>query len=359
MEPVDLSQDRTTFEVLDMTNIAGLDRDVALETLPKLYRVGKTDNPHRCHAFIQAGRIEAQFKGDNIAAERAFRAAVAVDDQSAEAHAALGQHLYRTHSMIADAETSMKNAVFLDDSVSSYKVTLAQILIRHRHKVDVGAKLLEEILVRDRGNLEAMLELAIVERDHRLRPRRAYDLFTQALKIAPNATLENDAGACVDLFDGDSEVAKAHFERAAEYGPRNGLRVYVSALTNLAAVYETHDLEYERAQELLEKAIDADPTAWQPHTRLGTLKLQQHDYMAAEQHLRAAVDKSDGRDSMARVNLAMLLMRRYRRQEEAEDHFRAAVLRDPSLAVYEVNIFGSKDTTGKFEEGGGGQTRSF
>ncbi|HEV8383980.1 MAG TPA: tetratricopeptide repeat protein, partial [Candidatus Acidoferrales bacterium] len=75
-----------------------------------------------------------------------------------------------------------------------------------------------------------------------------------------------------------------------------------------AALKELKKQRYDTAEQLLHKAIEADPKYAPPMIDLGALLIQQRNYPEAEKFLRQAVD-ADAKSTLALLNLGVALNR--------------------------------------------------
>ena len=118
--------------------------------------------------------------------------------------------------------------------------------------------------------------------------------------LPPKAVQLNDSGAQA-LAEGDLDTASARLDLALEYNPE-----FVEALVNLSLV-EIQRRNYDRAEQLAERAKRLNPDFAQVHHALGVLEEHRNDPQLAGEHYRAALAVDPG-FAESRANLGRLLL---------------------------------------------------
>ncbi len=216
----------------------------------------------RCRAEIGLGAV-AMARGDTDQAITHLKAAVAADPGSVDALSALG-------AAFVDAGHAGKATTILAEAVKRHPAALEPRL--HLVSAFVGAG----------------------------RPDEARHVATETATAFPTAFEAWRAKGRAERVAGDSEAAKASFERAREIAPDhagtlNDLGVTCRALT-----------QYEAAAKHYRAAIAADPDLAVAHANLGNVLDLMEQPEDAEVCLRRALELDPAADDTA-YNLACLL----------------------------------------------------
>ena len=107
--------------------------------------------------------------------------------------------------------------------------------------------------------------------------------FRRALALDPGASDLYAPYARYLLAMGRIDESRTLIERALQLSPLS------PALTHLLGWHYLNARQFDRAREILQRAVAMDTAAWRPHFDLALLDLATGDYPAAEQHLRVAI----------------------------------------------------------------------
>jgi protein O-mannosyl-transferase len=110
-----------------------------------------------------------------------------------------------------------------------------------------------------------------------------HTLYTQTLKVSPNAIHIRENLGVVEWDHGNIDGAERQWRIALQINPVDPI-----ALNNLGLVYAKRK-QYEEAAHYFRQAILRKPNYTDPHLNLGSLDLDLEKYEAAEWQLRAAV----------------------------------------------------------------------
>lgn len=266
--------------------------------------------------FLESGNLEA--------AEAACRPLLETSRPSAESLRLAGVIAYRKGNM-EDARQRLEASIRLDPLSAAARVDLGLALLQSR-QVNQAAGSLEEALRLDPESQTAMLNLAKAyerlgraEEASRMlrRYREVYDLKSVRQKIGPlrakamkaygEGKLDEALAAfneVLRLVPGDPQAlaqtgsvllalqrldeAQANLERSLSILPKNDF-----ALTELARVHALRD-DLPGAVDLLQKAVQANPTAPEPHYFLAGIYLAQGRQQDFEREKKAYLQLQSG-----------------------------------------------------------------
>lgn len=150
--------------------------------------------------------------------------------------------------------------------------------------------------------------------------RRLHSVDAKQLAV-PEKALREYADAQKDLARRDPAAAVVHLNRAVEIAPD-----YATAWNNLGTIaYQTQ--QYERAEACFRKALDADPTLFEPLVNLGGVLINLHKLDDAWKYNVAAVIARPN-DALANSQLGMTYFD-MGSLDLAEKQFRKAIEIDP------------------------------
>lgn len=152
-------------------------------------------------------------------------------------------------------------------------------------------------------------------------------LYTQTLKISPDAIHIRENLGVVDWDHGDIDGAERQWRLALQINPNDPI-----ALNNLGLVYAKRK-QYREAGHYFRQAILRKPDYTDPHLNLGSMDLDLERYGAAEWQLRAAVALSPLIPS-CRNKLGKLYFQQGR-LSEAQREFARSVAANPNFEAYD------------------------
>lgn len=154
-----------------------------------------------------------------------------------------------------------------------------------------------------------------------------HTLYTQTLKISPDAIHIRENLGVVDWDHGNIEGAEKQWRMSLKINPNSPI-----SLNNLGLVYAKRN-EYAEAERYFQEAMRRKPDYTDPHLNLGSMDLDLKKYQAAEWQLRAAVALSPLIPS-CRNKLGKLYYEEGR-LSEAEREFSRSVAADSNYQGYD------------------------
>jgi tetratricopeptide (TPR) repeat protein len=242
--------------------------------------------------LLQHG-LAAQRAGQLAPAEQAFRAALKVDRNYAEAHGYLAAVL-TAQRRFADALEAVKRAIALDERNPAHHVT--------------------------KGNLHfAQQQFAA-----------ARTAFEKAQKLAPrDASIAFNVGVAAEKL-ADSVAACAAYERAIELDPRAARAMHNLAMLHLAA------LRFADAERVLARALEVAPGLAELWNAAGNLARAQNDAQRAVECYEKAIAIAP-RLAGLRLNLGQVL-REAGRPDEAVRAYESALQVDPNFSAARIPL---------------------
>jgi len=271
---------------------AGQD-DRALAPLNQAIRLDANDiRPHLVLAAL-LGRMKKTSE-----AEEEWRAALAIDPDSAPALDSLSQDLIDKKDYPA--------VIGLLDKPGSSRVRTPQqsfnlgVAYAGTAQLDAAAQVLREGLNNDPDSLPIANELTLVLMLHG-RDREAFAVFDLALQKHPG-----DLATQILYLHA---LVSSHAANAAELG-RKLLAAYPNQweVLYLNAVLESSEADYEAARAHLERCIALNPNYFEAHDALGSILAKLGDLPAAKQQFEKAIALGD-REPEVQYDLAKVLQR--------------------------------------------------
>ncbi|HRY29709.1 MAG TPA: tetratricopeptide repeat protein [Elusimicrobiota bacterium] len=172
---------------------------------------------------------------------------------------------------------------------------------------------------------------------------QAVSLYTEGLRLFPEAPLLYYGRAGTDLASGKIDEAKKRLRQAVELNPSYGkayqkLGDIALSLGDLRSAYEHYT-----------KALRLRPTAGRIHSNLGYVCLKLGRNEEAERHLREALQR-DPDDAEALNNLGILLLSQGR-WPEAEEIFRRGLANSPDSYELHTHLGNTLLRMGRVSEG--------
>jgi len=271
---------------------AGQD-DHALAPLNQAIRLDANDiRPH----LVLAAALDRMKRTAEGEAE--WRAALAIDPESAAALDSLSQHL------VDQKDYSSVIALLAKPGKEHVRTTLQSlnlgIAYAGRVELDKAASVLREGLNNDPNSLSIANELAVVlmllGRDE-----EAYAVFDLALAKHPD--------------DQPTQILYLHTlgtsqsERAPEFG-RKLLAAYPDhwEVLYLVGVLESREADFEHARAHLERSVALNPVYYRSRSELGSILAKQGDLPGAREHLEKAIALGDNQPEV-QYDLAKVLQR--------------------------------------------------
>jgi superkiller protein 3 len=265
----------------------------AVDPLQQAARLNPSDiRPH----LVLAAALDRMKKTAEGEAE--WRAALAIDPESAVALDSLSQHLVDQKdysSVIALLDKPGKEPV--RTPVQSLNLGVAYA---GRVELDKAANVLHEGLNNNPDSLPIANELAVVllllGRDE-----EAYAVFDLALAKHP----DDQPTQILYLHT----LVSSHSEKATDFA-RKLLAAYPDQweVLYLVAVLESREADFEHARAHLERSIALNPGYYQSHDELGSILAKQGDLPRAREHLEKAIALGDNQPEV-QYDLGKVLQR--------------------------------------------------
>ena len=120
---------------------------------------------------------------------------------------------------------------------------------------------------------------------------------------------------------GDIEKARRHLQKAIDIAPH-----FTEALNNLGTIYY-HDKKFDKAAELFERALQANPNYYPARVNLGGALISLGDYpRALTENFKALAMRNDDSLALSQTGQTLFHLKRY---DEAIVHLEAAKRIDP------------------------------
>jgi Flp pilus assembly protein TadD len=309
----------------------------------EFFRIALEEKPSDASTLSNYGNWLKQ-RGNLDGAEAAYLAAIASDENFANAHGNLAILLDDKGELDA-AEEHYRLAVELADNSVIYPTNLAFFLWRRRGDRAAAETLLRQALERQRdaftiGRYALFTDLAFDDRHGAAR-----ELYEEALASSPQDPWTNGRFADFLRRSGNNDAAREHFERATA-----GDHPDFEALPQYAEL-ELSEWHLEAAAELLRRALrlrrrDAGLVAMLAATRT-LLGAPDHDVVPM---YRQALEWQPNQP-VAALNLAQILLRRDSASEEARELLRLAYQADlaPEMRL-ELLFYGTTYAIEGFED---------
>ena len=278
-------------------------RDQQLLECDRIYDRGNIEaaiscyTPLKSHASLHVAAEAAWALGNTRQANELFRRAVQAQPRNPHVRARWGRLFLSTHQP-SSAAPLFREALLIDPDLTHAKTGLAAALLSQPGAE--ARKLLNEIATEHPDNVEALLMMARLSLE-----TRNLDQADELLDRALNSAEKNDIvpldiyalKASADMLNDieDSEWTK----KALEISPAYGDVFYVPAH------YHLINYRYLEAVDVLQKAVEVQPTHWSAHSQLGINLLRLNDIEGAKKHLEIAYS-GDPYDT-ATVNTLKLL----------------------------------------------------
>ena len=261
-------------------------RDSQLLECDLIYDRGNIEQAISCYTPLKSSSslhiaAEAAWAlGNTRQANELFRRAVEEQPRNPHLRARWGRLFLSTHQP-SSAAPLFREALLLDADLVHAKTGLAAALLSQPGAE--ARKLLNEIATDHPDNVEALLMMARLSLETR-NLEQADALLDQALKSAEqNNIVPLDIYALKASADMLRDVEDSEWtKKALEFSPAYGDVFYVPAHYNLI------NYQYIEAVEVLQKAVEVQPTHWSAHSQLGINLLRLNDIEGARRHLEIA-----------------------------------------------------------------------
>ena len=266
-------------------------------------------------------------KGDLVAAEKEFRAALKLSSDLADAHAGIAAVAERQNKY-DQAEDSIRAAIQIAPNEGMHFLNLA-VVLEKLGRSDEAITALETAIAKRSDLAPAYAHLGRL-----LTRQKKFDKAEPALLKASYLS-PKDPGVWIALGGyyterGDLNQAKTHFEKALAIDGKN-----VSALTDLGITMIQLDDETVGVAKLRE-AAELAPQDSRAQGALGWALLRDKQLDEAERLLLAAV-KADDKNALAQNNLGVLYELKGAK-EKAVEYFSKAGSLDPTLEEAKANL---------------------
>ncbi len=261
-------------------------RDSQLLDCDRIYDQGNIDGAISCYTPLKSNRslhiaAEAAWAlGNTKQANELFRRAVEEQPRNPHVRARWGRLFLSTHQP-SSAAPLFREALLIDPEYMHAKTGLAAALLSQPGAE--ARKLLNEISTEDPDNVEALLMMARLSLETR-NLDQADELLERALKSAEtNNIVPLDIYALKASADMLNDVEESEWTtKALEISPAYGDVFYVPAH------YHLINYRYVEAVDVLQKAVEVQPTHWSAHSQLGINLLRLNDIEGAKRHLEIA-----------------------------------------------------------------------
>jgi len=284
---------------------AGQD-EPALEPLNRAKQIDRSDiRPH-----LVLGAVLDRMKKISEA-EDEWRAALAIDPDSATALESLSQEL------IAEKDYTSVIALLDKPGASQSRTPQQSLSLGVAYvgtaQLEAADKALREGLNNDPNSLPIADELSLVLM-LRGQDQEAFAVLDLAVQKHP------DDQATLLLYL--RTLVTSHADKASELG-RKLLTAYPNQweVLYLNAVLESREADFEAARAHLERSVALNPGYYQSQAELGSVLAKQGDLSGAREHLEKAIALGDG-DAEVEYNLAKV-MQRLGDNSQAQDKLRA------------------------------------
>ena len=265
----------------------------AIEPLNKAIRLDPTDiRPH----LVLAAAMDRMKKIDSAEAE--WRAALAIDPDSAPALDSLSQDLI--------GQKDYASVIALLDKPDSIRVRTPQqslnlgVAYVGTGQLDAAATALREGFNNDPDSLPIANELTLVLMLHG-REEEAFSVLETALQRHPD-DLATQLLCLRTLVSSHAAKATEFAHKLLTADPNQWEVLYLNA------VLESREADFSVARAHLEQSIVLNPAYYQSHAELGTILAKLDDLPGARQHLEKAIALGDS-DPEAEYDLSRVLQR--------------------------------------------------
>jgi len=271
----------------------------------------------RENVFLLLGRIYLDEENDSEAL-RVFQTLVEQHPRSYAGHYFLGK-LYVRQNRFEAAEEAFKKALEIEPALLEPRFELLNLYQRQGKPADVLIETYQEILEKNPGNIQAMMELGLLYRKND-RKEKARELFADLGKRSDNSFeivlkviqtyLETDRyqdGLTVieGMLQAASENADLQYlAGVAYYGQKNyqnalghfsqvaaDSRFHKDAVIHIAFIHQEQG-DREKALEYLNQAIGSDPDNAEYYYYLGTFQESNDAFAEAVDALEKAIERS-------------------------------------------------------------------
>lgn len=261
-------------------------RDSKLLDCDRIYDQGNIDGAISCYTPLKSDNslhvaAEAAWAlGNTKQANELFRRAVEQQPNNPHIRARWGRLFLSTHQP-SSAAPLFREALLIDPAYMHAKTGLAAALLSQPGAE--ARRLLNEIATEDPDNVEALLMMARLSLE-----TRDLDQANEILDRALTSAAASDIvpldiyalKASADMLNDaeDSEWTRKALEISPAYGD-----VYF-----VPAHYHLINYRYVEAVDVLQKAVEVQPTHWSAHSQLGINLLRLNDIEGAKRHLEIA-----------------------------------------------------------------------
>jgi len=279
-------------------------------------------------AALDAARIynegvEWQQRGNTTQAEAAYRRALSIHPDFAEAHNNLG-NLLKEQGKWKAAEKSYRRALQL---LPDNAVLLANIgeALHRQNKMQAALEALETSLRLDPFNAAGHHHMGELLTDLK-RPESAIEYFTKAHELLPNVpAVANRLGMALNALQRfDEAVTVLHATVKAHPRYFDAYPTLAEAAMKIGAV--------DDAIKVLEEALKLEPENTAVHAQLAEIHHARHDFLSARTAVSRAIDINP--ENAEHYNLSSKILNRMNLTDEAAAMARKAIALRPDAADY-------------------------
>ena len=288
-------------------------------------RAAVESSPKSALAHFALGRTE-RARGNSGAAIAAFKDAVQFNSRLGLADLELAElHLLR--GQVTEAERFAQSAMTKMSGAAPAKLVLARVELA-KGDTRAAAPLLNELGKEYPTLASVQREIGRLEWTRDATAARA--ALERALKSSPADVMALRLLTALDLKQGHIDAAKARLEQAYKAAPRNG------AILILGAQTQTALKDHRKAEELLRRALEADPNQHVAYGMLASLYFSEGRTAEAIAEFQAMAVRVPG-SATPHILLGQLLVLE-RRHDEAKSEYRKAMEKDPGAVVAANNL---------------------
>jgi tetratricopeptide (TPR) repeat protein len=316
-------------------------------------------DPKSAPALLMRARLSiAESKWDEALAD--IQATIAVEPQAIGAHYLLGV-VQAEKGKLEDATAAFNETLRLNPRASAAYFQLARVHLARRNTDDAIKAARQALDARPSfaparlvlvDSLIAKADLAQAERELRALPpqvSRSADVLVRAARIAAgrgqmevartsfSRALDADPKsidalsglAAADIAANRTADARARVEARLTQSPRDGRLLMTAATVYIA------DKDFKKAEEMLRRAIEVDPSSLVAYNTLGQLYVIENrldEALASFEQL----DKAHG--STATASLVAMILQAQNKTDEAVKRFEAILERDPNAVMAANNL---------------------
>jgi serine/threonine-protein kinase len=258
----------------------------------RMLTAGTTKNPEAYADYAQARGFLADFaKAESLeSALRLFQSAIEKDPQYAMAYAGLGEAYWRKYETLRDpqwvddAVENCRSAIRINDSLIPVRITLGMIYAGTGKSGD-AIRELQQVLVSDRGNTEALRELAgAYVAAGKL--KEAEETYRSVIRLRPNYWLDYHRLGVFYYQQARFPEAAGAFEEVIRLAPD-----YAKAYSNLGGVYYSMG-RFEDASKMFRRSIEIQPS-YSGYLNLGFFNFEQKRFKNAARAYEKALGLND------------------------------------------------------------------